>query len=259
MTDAQLLREGLVWTQRLLGVALLLQTIELIQLRRVFRDDGIWSWSILREDQRDLPAPLRWSFGVLHPYPAFIGLLVVRLVLAALLSCGVSTTAPALLLSQIIINARFRGTFNGGSDYMSVVVLTALSVQAVFPGSASMARASMAYVCAQLILSYFIAGVVKLGRPEWRSGAALSRILATRRVGVSWSITPPRWCGWGAIAFECLFPCALLGPRVAVTLLAIGAVFHTANALLLGLNRFLFAWIAAYPALLYFSVVLGRS
>jgi len=35
--------------------------------------------------------------------------------------------------------------------------------------------------------------------------------------------------------------------------LAIGAAFHLANAFAFGLNRFLWAWLAAYPALWFWA------
>jgi hypothetical protein len=34
--------------------------------------------------------------------------------------------------------------------------------------------------------------------------------------------------------------------------------FHLFNALALGLNRFLWAWLAAYPALLFWSALLAE-
>jgi hypothetical protein len=106
------LTEAVLWTERLLGFALLLQSIELLQVRHAFGDAGVFRWAILREDQRQLPAPLRWFFATLLPYPAFLTLLGARLVLAPLLALGVGGAALPLLLSQLAINARFRGTFS---------------------------------------------------------------------------------------------------------------------------------------------------
>lgn len=254
--------ECLLWTQRLLGFALLLQTLELLQLRRAFADTGVWSWPVLSLELRVLPPPLRW----LLPYRAFLIVLALRLALAPLLLLGVSWVAPLLLLSQLAISARFRGAFNGGSDYMSVVVLLGLSGAACFPSSTLIVEASLAYVCVQLVFSYFIAGVVKIARAEWRTGAALTRLLTSNRYGTpAWLTTlvqRPRLARPLAgilLIFECGFPCALLGPRVAAGFLAFGLLFHVGNVLAFGLNRFLFAWLAAYPALLYFSAALARN
>jgi hypothetical protein len=259
------LDEALIWTERLLGLALLLQSVELLQLRRHYADDGVWAWPLLRAEHEELPAPLRWCFALLLPYAVFVSLLALRLPLAILLGVGQLWTAPLLLLSQLAIGARFRGTFNGGSDYMSVAALLALSLAAAFGGSPRAVSASLGYVCVQLVFSYFIAGAVKLKKPAWRSGEALGALLRTNRYG-----TPPalrqlvsrpgvaRAAAWSVMLFECGFPASLAGLGVAVPMLALGALFHALNLLAFGLNRFFFAWLAAYPSLLYFSAQLAE-
>jgi hypothetical protein len=52
------------------------------------------------------------------------------------------------------------------------------------------------------------------------------------------------------IAFECAFPLALIDARL---LSLLGIAFHVVNARVLGLNRFLWAWLAAYPALWFWA------
>jgi hypothetical protein len=169
-----------------------------------------------------------------------------------------------LLVSQLAIGARFRGTFNGGSDYMTVVVLLGLSLSAAGPSHPLLAKAGLAYIAVQLVLSYFIAGCVKVARPAWRRGDAMRALLASNRYGtpgwvVAWVARPAvaRLAAIALLLFECGFPLSLVGSRIAVPLLACGALFHWGNALAFGLNRFLFAWLAAYPALLYFSAQLS--
>jgi hypothetical protein len=72
-------------------------------------------------------------------------------------------------------------------------------------------------------------------------------------VGSTWA----RLGSWSVLCFECGFPVALLVPSVTLPWLAVGLLFHVANAYIFGLNRFVFAWLAAYPSLLYFSGQLG--
>jgi hypothetical protein len=116
----------------------------------------------------------------------------------------------------------------------------------------------------QLTLSYFIAGAVKLQNPDWRSGRALASFVGSGRYGTpAWLVraisTGPRpaLAAWGVMAFEGGFPLALVSPAVAAALLALGVLFHLGNAAVFGLNRFLLAWLAAYPSLLYFSAALS--
>jgi hypothetical protein len=255
-----------LWTERLLGLALVLQTLELLQLRRAYADTGVWSFTVLRDELSTLPWLLRAPLQALFPYRRFIAILWLRLPLSVSLLAGQRWAALPLLLSQLLVCARFRGTFNGGSDYMTVVVLLATSLAACFPGSTLIQTACLAYICAQLVLSYFIAGVVKLAKPEWRTGGALSRLVASGRYGApspfATVLARPavaRAASVCVLSFECLFPAVLLAPRLAAPAAVLGLAFHLTNAYVFGLNRFLFAWAAAYPALLYFCATLGRN
>ncbi len=257
----------LLWTERLIALATLLQTCELLQVHRAFRDEGRFSWPILRADHAELLRPLRWLFAALLPYRPFLALLGLRLVAsAALLLTGLPGLAPLLLLSQIAICVRFRGAFNGGSDYMSVVILLGLSGAWASAHSPLLVKACLAYIAVQVVLSYWIAGVVKLRQIGWRRGEALRAFVSSGRYGtpawlVRWLALPgvARVLSWSVLAFECGFPLALAGPRFALPLLAVGLSFHVGNSLVFGLNRFLFAWLAAYPALFYFSAQLAQS
>jgi hypothetical protein len=253
---------ALAWCARLAAVSVALQTFELWQVRSVCADAGVWSWPVLREEHRALPAALRWLFAVLLPYRCYLALLALRAPLLLALGLGWLPAAALLLLTQLAIGARFRGTFNGGSDYMTVTLLLGLTAASV--GHPLAARAGLAYVCVQLVLSYFIAGVVKLAQPGWRSGLALQQLLSSNRYG-----TPPglrrvvrragvaRWLSIALLGFECGFPLALTGPRAALAFVVCGVAFHLGTVVAFGLNRFLFAWAAAYPALFYFSSQLG--
>ena len=56
------------------------------------------------------------------------------------------------------------------------------------------------------------------------------------------------------LALECCFPVVLLSPTLCMIVLPVMLIFHLGNAWLFGLNRFVFAWLAAYPALVYCSL-----
>ncbi len=244
------------WTSRLLAVALLLQTVEFLQVRSAFRDDAVFAWPALRAEHAALPKPIRGAFALLLPYTAFMALLLVRLALALALLAGMTLAAPFLLFSQVAICVRFRGTFNGGSDYMTVLVLVGLTLARALRAYPLAATASYLYVAVQLVFSYFLAGFVKLREPAWRRGTALACFTSDAR------FASPRWARvlfrnpalgllacWSVIAFECTFPLALLEPRATVAYAVFGAAFHLFNNVIFGLNRFFFAWSAAYPAL----------
>jgi len=58
---------------------------------------------------------------------------------------------------------------------------------------------------------------------------------------------------WAVILFELSFPLALMTQPTLIAALLIAALFHLSNACLLGLNRFFWVWISAYPVLIWFQ------
>jgi hypothetical protein len=255
--------DALLWMERLLAAAVALQSLELLLVRRAFADDGVLRWATLRRDFAELPRPLRQTLDVLLSYRSFV--LCVGLRLAAALALPwleARLVLPCLLLTTLLVCVRFRGRYNGGSDSMTVVVLISLSLARLWP-SRSLELAGLAYAATQLTLSYFVAGLCKLRERSWRSGEALSLLLAApayARAGARLSLSPRLAfvAAWIVMAFECAFPTAWLGGGPCLALLATALSFHLINGWLLGLNQFLWAWLAAYPALIFWTLRLSQ-
>ena len=160
----------------------------------------------------------------------------------------------ALSLAQL---HRFGGAYNGGSDKMSFLVLYCVTLAHWLPDGVGQELA-FGYLGLQLILSYLISGQVKITNPLWRSGQALQEVFSYSAYPVSQNLrdlaTKPRllWtASWAVIVFEVAFPLAILHPFALYIALGIAAMFHLANAVLFGLNRFVWAWIAAYPSVIW--------
>jgi hypothetical protein len=242
------------------ALALLVQTAELLVLRRQIM--AIWRPEILAADLPHLAAPVRLAVAAVLPASGFTALLGLRLAggLAALVVAALDLSVPsplwlALLVSQLLVAARFRGTFNGGSDAMTVVLLIGCTVAALPHRLAPLA--GLGWIAAQATLSYVVAGLVKLREPGWRSGAALRAFVRIGRYGVPSAVVRlldrpgvAPLAAWAVITWECLFFLAFVVDGAALPLVAIALSFHLANAYLFGLNRFLHAWAASYPAIL---------
>lgn len=182
-----------------------------------------------------------------------------RAVLAALLMLGVTPglTTAALLALGLLILRRFDGPYNGGSDRMSLLTLICLCAAHLLPQQ-PWREAAFGYLAVQLVLSYVISGWVKIVNPGWRSGVALRDVFRFSAYPVSERLRRlaerPRLLlvmSWCVMLFELLFPLTLQSWTTLVAALAVAATFHLANACLFGLNRFLWAWIAAYPSILW--------
>jgi len=259
---------ALQWTSALLSLSLVIQSGELLRLAPAFAEQGIWRGSTLREE---LPA-----LAPLLDHRAFVGLQAMRL--AAALALGTLSVAGALraeaglptgaagLLALLLgvgvfTNVRFRGTFNGGSDFMTLVVLTAL-LAAALAGPASpggrLQEGCLWYIAFHVCASYFVAGWIKILKANWRSGRALRGFLSTTIYEPGPVLRSLRSLpaatfalSWGVMLWEIAFPAALFDPRATLVFLALGAAFHLGNVFFFGLNRFFFAWLAAYPAVIF--------
>jgi len=261
MNELSAVALAIAWTQALVALALVLQTLELLWLWRFWSDAGIWRYAVLAPEHRLLGPPLRGLCALSLPARSFGVLLCVRLLAALALGAGYSSgLGPLLLFTQVAICVRFRGTFNGGSDTFSVVLLTGLTLAQLFPGSLLAQKAALLYIAVQLSLTYFISGMAKLQHADWRSGRALANFLGSGRYGTPAGLVrvfsgPLRLSlvSWLVLVFECCFPLAWSGPRTCLAFIGLGLCFHLGTWLLFGLNRFVFAWAAAYPALYWCS------
>lgn len=255
------LDEALSLSTRVAAASVGLQTLELLRVRESLSERGVWRFSSLSPELSELAPPLRWLTLACLPYPRFLVLLGVQLGCCLLLLVhGPSPAMMLLAVTTLLVCIRFRGTFNGGSDAMTLLVLLGLSVATLFPARPRVVLGALGYIALQATLSYFVAGVIKLRQPSWRRGQALAGFFALPRYGVpagarALSAQPLLASGaaWTILLFECAFPLALLSPRVCAPLLGFALLFHLLNAALFGLNRFLFAWAAAYPSLYYVS------
>lgn len=152
---------------------------------------------------------------------------------------------------------RFQGPYNGGSDRMGILIILCLCGVQHAPNP-QWQEYIFAYLAAQLTLSYFISGAVKIVQPTWRNGQALRGVFSFSAYPVSQSLrgwaNHPRllWAmSWAVMVFEVLFPLSLISQPTLIIALVIAAIFHLANAFLFGLNRFFWMWLAAYPSILW--------
>lgn len=162
-----------------------------------------------------------------------------------------------LCVHSLAILHRYQGPYNGGSDRMGLLTLYCLSLAHWLPDH-FLQEAALGYLALQLILSYFVSGLVKVTNPQWRSGQALEDVFRFSVYPVSEHLRHladrPRLifgASWAVMIFEVLFPISVFHNAALVLALCFAAGFHMANAFLFGLNRFVWAWIAAYPSLLW--------
>lgn len=250
---------ALQWVEKLTAIAIFLQTIELLLLRGSFSAKGVWRWSTLQKEYTSLPFGLFYVFQLLFDSRGLFILLILRS--AVSITLFYSPSAPVvliLLLTTLLICIRWRGTFNGGSDYMTVVLLTALSLIYLLPNVPQIQKAGLWYISIHLCASYFVAGLCKILRSGWRNGSSLKSFFLSKNYSVPdflkaktrSSLFMKLLC-WSVLLFEISFPVVFLSSQVAIVYLFAAVGFHLGTVYAFGLNRFLHIWVATYPALLF--------
>jgi hypothetical protein len=249
------------------GLALLLNSAELIAAYGIMADDGLLSWRVSRVQTR-WRARRRMSsgFALTMTAPRFRRVLWVRLGIACglLVSCatgtGLGVSLPIALVAALAVSVRSPYGLDGAFQ-MTIVILVAFSLGEIGQalGSRHALDLAVGTVALQLALSYAIAGFAKAVSPMWWEGRALRGIMLTQTYGAPglfgriatsdalWRL-PSRFI----IAFELVLGCfPLLPTSAAVAVLAVGVAFHAGNAAVMGLNDFLVSFLAAYPAAIY--------
>lgn len=242
--------DELLVTTRFLCLALFLQGMEMLVLASKQTVASIWSFENLKEDFKNaIPLPLtslRLLFSI-HSLRCVSG---IQLILTALAAWAPQWSLILLLFfTHLYICIRFRGTFNGGSDMMTFVVLTGVLV-----GWLGFIKAGAIYITIHLIYSYTKAGFAKARRKEWWDGRALpiflSRsVLLNTHSFAEWLSRRPlisRLAGWFVIFFELSFTMIVFFPKLNNYFLFAAMGFHFFIYLTFGLNRFFWIWLAAW-------------
>lgn len=221
----------------------------------------IWIWKDFKQDFSIFPRSVQQIISLILRYPNFLFVLNLRLIAAfCLLFFQVKILFVLLLFSTILILLRWRGTFNGGSDYMTLVILMSITLATLFKNKNLVLLGCLWYIGIQTCLSYFISGLVKVKVKKWREGSALKAFIFSSNYDqpnfIKQFFKNKTLCllsSWAVICFELCFPLAFLNPTICLLFIITAFVFHLGNFYVFGLNRFLFAWLASYPALYFCS------
>lgn len=256
------LHDTLILIGRLLGFAILLQSFEFINIKESISETGIWRWSELRSDYLFLPIQIQKILDWFMTPKHFMAMMILRfyIALTAIIFPHFILIFVFLFLTTFFITLRWRGSFNGGSDYLTLIILLCLSVGFLHP---LLGKAALWYITIQVILSYFLAGIYKIKQKKWRNGTAVYGFVSSPSYSSPAFIIEKckdpkiaKILAWMVILFELTFPLILIHPYLTILYLTLGIFFHLGNFLTFGLNRFFWIWSASYPALYYCSRLL---
>lgn len=235
-----------------------MQSFEFLALANTIHSSSPWSWDIVRMDFVNWPKiALKFLDSIYKTRFRF--LIYLHLLFILLLNLKYNWLIPlTLIITNLLICFRFRGSFNGGSDYMTMTVLMGLTFSSVDNTNSNTIKLGLYCIAFQCTFSYFIAGFVKLKNQGWRSGLALksfllhSNYLVPRQMKIlSKSELIIKISTWAIILWEITFPIIWLIPKITIPALIVAFGFHLGNYFTFGLNRFVFAWLACYPAIIF--------
>ena len=260
-TDTQ---TAIRWIESLAAIGVALSSLEWLANARHLHDDGVLGWPIA---QLRHPALCNggggWLLGFLFRYPVILVVLAIRLAAAVILLTGVPLGYPRAMVTAVVtitsLSIALRSPFGlDGSDQMATFIFSNLTIARLLP-TALVSSAFLWVIALQSCLAYFTAGIAKLISVQWRSGVAVTGISATRIYGSGLAANLVGERGWVCVALawsviftECSFPLCLTTPlQLSILMLAGGALFHVTSGVVMGLNTFIWSFVATYPAILW--------
>ncbi len=241
------LENAQLWTQYFVTFLIYVNGIEMIQIHKMilnFQSNSnpyalSWQWDNFKGDFKYLP-------GFIHTILKNLFLDNYKLLILFQMSCALlllinkSYSLNYLLLPlHFLIIARFRGCFNGGSDYMITTILFGLLLNSIPLPKPFDLKLGFYYIGVQCTLSYFIAGVTKFKNSEWREGFALFSFLNRTNYNIPTLIQRLSAfsklmlvSSWLVIILECLFPLIWFSKEIAPLYLSVFLLFHLLNLIL---------------------------
>lgn len=258
------------WIAFIACIGAAISTLEWIAGRRELKDDGLFSWRVI--GTRDIAvgtgtftASLNWLLSF-RPFLSVLALRFVALILlppALWFHRGPIVVLFVVMFSSLLMHLRSPWGMDG-SDQMLTQVFGALFLSTI-AGSLLAAQAALWFIAGQACLSYATAGVAKALSTYWHDGKAVFAIFNTRTYGYEpiarFLLRRPRITKaltWGAVIMESAFTFALIaGYPGCLIFIAWGLAFHLMNATVMGLNSFLWSFVATYPAVIYCSMTVA--
>lgn len=250
-------------TERISSVTHVISSLEYLVKKQDREQGGLNNWEVIRTTRRARSPLLGRVQDLVGDRRVTTALHVARV------GAGLVLLSPVRGRSRVAANAVLTGTSillyqrhlygSDGTDQVSFLVQAAATVARAGEHRPQVVDAGLWFVGLQATAAYAASGWAKVVSPTWRSGQALPGVMRTYAYG-----DPHTWralqrypratkiLAAGLLALECLFPAVYLARgRLARPLVLSVAAFHLANARIMGLGRFVWAFGSMYPALFY--------
>ncbi|MFF5337429.1 hypothetical protein [Streptomyces sp. NPDC013181] len=244
------------------GIAL--TSLEYLMRPDTLSDKGLQSWLVERTRTKKSSRRRADILNVVFRPPGIQVIFAGRLLAASVLmnprSSQQQRTVAVLFITATTYLLQYRIRYGAdGTDHMTLVAYSALAAARLAPNDKVVKEAAAWFLTGQTMLSYLAAGLAKGAGVPWRTGMAMPGIFRTRVYGdkrvYDVMKSRPRLSkamSWGVIIGESVIPLALIAPKkTSWALMGLAGSFHGANALFMGLNRFVWAFVGNYPAVVH--------
>jgi hypothetical protein len=253
--------QALALVERIGAAAILISSLEMIARRELLEAEGLLSWEAARLRSKWLThGPIAFGLNVLFRAPWVLWLVGLRAFAAAVVI--VSNSPPGFVVGVVALSTlllMLRTSYgNDGADQIGLITFSAAAL-AHLRTTTTVIVAVLWFVTLQSCLAYLTSGVAKLTGSRWREGTGFVGILATKTYGMrilADVLRQHRWmalvASWIIILGESLFPVVLIAPpSITLGFMVCALVFHLGSAVVMGLNTFLWAFLATFPAIWY--------
>lgn len=251
-------------------IGLLIVSFEYLAIHKEFKPNGVYSWKVFRSRHNFINNKLFHKFDFLFGYTAFIVSQLLIIGCCVMLPFAQDHLFKAILIAIICLISlmiSFRNIVGAdGSDQLFSIILLTLFISYLI-NDPFIYKVGLIFIAAQVILSYVVAGIAKGISQKWRSGQAITMIMNTKTYGhekiatmlSSSSRAFNIFLCWNIIVVECLFFAVIFLPYPwFIPFLIWGFLFHLYNAVVMGLNNFFWAFLAAYPSIFYLNHLITR-
>lgn len=248
-----------------LGIYLFVTSTEMLSRRHAL-SEGLLSWRYSRLRNKWLVVgPTGRLLELLLNDKSICWLLGLRFLSALVLTGNLAVALYSNLIIIAIYAAAItslllslRHAYGGdGADQFSTIALVAIAISIPFGTKGN--QVALGFIAFQCLLAYATAGLAKCSSLRWRDGSGLAELMNTKTYGIRLLGAAFRDCrllavvsSWAIILFQIIMPLLFLaGPSPLRVGLLCGLVFHCAMAFIMRLHTFVWAFVSAYPALIW--------
>lgn len=252
----------------ILAVQAIIATGELLRYYRIYKHDGLMAWNLQRSGPKLAAYVRKLKLDFVCKYPNVLFVLIIRflsaIALIPIILLHQSAVILLVLITVINLLMQIRNSqSNDGSDQMATVCYIALLFANVINTGTSMSCA-LFFIAAQAVLAYGTSGFLKMQKIGWYNGEYVIDILKTSSYGnkkalaiTQKSKSVAKALGMMVVYGDCLLSVSFLfPPHICMLILVFGVCLHIGIGRIMGLNTFLWSYIATYPAIYYASYII---